>query len=90
MLSFLRFRVRGSRRHYDSLIDLVNTCEETSELTLNPTGVTVEPTLTPTEICSDVNSFKDTKENTRDCAWVEDKDKCHKFSYECPVTCNAC
>ena len=82
--------VKATENGYDSLLDLVNICEETLEPTLNPTGVIVEPTLNPTGICSDVDSFKDMKGRTRDCAWVEDKDKCRKFSDECPVTCNAC
>jgi hypothetical protein len=41
-------------------------------------------------VCSDVNSFTDMKGKTRDCDWVEDEDKCRDFSYECPVTCDAC
>ena len=45
--------VKATENGYDSLIGLLNICEETLEPTLNPTG-----------ICSDVNSFKDMKEKS--------------------------
>jgi len=37
--------VKATENGYDSLIGVVNTCEEILEPTLNPTGITVEPTF---------------------------------------------
>ena len=37
--------VKATENGYDSLLDLVNICEEILEPTLNPTGITVEPTF---------------------------------------------
>ena len=40
--------------------------------------------------CADVDTFVDRRGRTQDCAWVARRDKCGKYSAECPVTCDAC
>lgn len=94
--------VRATENGYDSLNDLVDTCDGVStqaptaratpgEPTSSPTPApTDEETPIPTSDCNDVDSFRDRKGKTRDCQWVQRKMKCGKYSAECPVTCNAC
>jgi hypothetical protein len=61
--------------------------------TPSPTiGSPAPPTPSPIGSCSDLDSFKDRRGRTRDCGWVQARrrQRCERYSDECPVTCNAC
>jgi len=59
--------------------------------TPSPTsGRTRRPTPSPMSGCNDLPSFEDHRGRTRDCDWVQRKNKCRKFDQECPVTCGTC
>ncbi len=82
--------VQATENGYDSLNELVASCEDTEGPTRSPSGDTEGPTPSPIGSCSDVDSFKDKKNTKRDCDWVLSKDKCKKYSKKCPVSCDSC